>query len=634
MNKQQLVLFLKRLACYTDHFIPIIESTPKSSTKSKSESRSILYGLLFFGFSLNTYQLSASENSKPIEPTINSSNDLLPQLINYSPMPCVTAGSSFSIRGTNFKQLDSAIGNFSLAIERKGKHESIEYQRKSDSLLLAVMPLRMENTASVHISLLDDTNWGQNSIEVKLCSANDTKQTTPPSRQATDSLDKNPSKENETRSAADTSETTNQRNAQTGPDPDKSDTDASVNDNDLKRRIANRQTEGSLLGSGLPRLPQELRLKQTKNASTYVTNELIAVSADIDQAKQLAKIMSGYQARAIRRKTMSSLGMVLTTFRLAPGYTVGEILEQIKNGNQEIWIDANHFYYTSAKTNTKNKAMKKTNKKSHRRTDLFTSIGLINNHQCNTKTKIGILDGPVDQKVDSLTNQSIIQKQMFSRGKKSASSSHGTAIASLLVGSSMYPELAGVINHAELAVAVVMQEKPDNNKKIFSTTESLILGLNWLVEQKVNVINLSLGGPRNALLEIALSKVLALDIGVVAAGGNGGSNAGKSYPAAQSGVIAVSALDSESKLAEDATQGDYIELSAPGVDLWVASNQSNAHYQSGSSLAAPLVAAALAQLGGSPKHAPLLFKASKDLGEPGKDSKFGWGLLQFPPCNN
>lgn len=601
---------------------------PKSGTKP--EVNSLLLFCFCLCFSLSSYQLNASETPEPIEPTIRSNNNLLPKLISYSPLPCVTAGSSFSIRGSNFNKLNSALGDFSLAIEFEGKYQPIEHQKKNDGLLSAAMPIRVEKFAKIRIGLLPSENWQKTTITVNICSSDKTQSTTPSSRHESDSSNRNTNRETQT------SRATSQREAQTRPDPDKADPDVTSidSDNDLRRRIANRQTEGSLLGSGLPDLPQELRLKQTNEASSYVSNELVAVSADIDQAKQLANIMSGYQARAIRRKTMSALGMVLTTFRLAPGYTVSEILEQLRNSNPEIWIDANHFYYQNAKANTNNKPNKKTKKKNNRRTNLFTSIGLANNHQCKTKVKIGILDGPVDQKVDSLASQSIIQKQMFSRGKKPASTIHGTAIASLLVGSSEFPELAGVVSHAELAVAVVMQAQANDKKKIFSTTESLILGLNWLVEQQVNVINLSLGGPRNALLEVALSKVLALDIGVVAAAGNGGGKAQKSYPAAQPGVIAVSALDNEANLAEDATQGDYIELSAPGVDLWVASNQSDAHYLSGSSLAAPIVAAALAQLGGSPKQSTLLFKASKDLGEPGKDPKFGWGLLQFPPCNN
>lgn len=629
MSKLVLRLLLKLFTKAKRFFVSKSQFSAKSNTLLKSKTKPMFWSpmLLYISLciSLSSPQLNASETATQTSRRVSSGNDLLPKLISYSPMPCVAAGSSLTIQGSNFDQLDSTQEHFSLAVELEDKRQPIEYQQKSNTIIVTTLPLQFKNIANIRIGLLADKKWRQNSIEIEICSADGLQANISSSQQEPDNSTQNVDRAtNEVRG-------TNQPQAQTEPDLDKPDTgvDNVERNNDLRRRIANRKTEGSLIGSGLPSLPQALRLKQPSNASSYVSDQLIAVSADIDQAKLLAQIMSGYQARAIRRKTLSALGMVLSTFRLAPGNTVNDILKRLRNSNSNIWIDANHLYYPSAKANNK------TNKKqNNNRTNLFNTIGLANNQQCNTKVKIGILDGPVQQNIESLAQQTILQKQMFSRGKKPALSSHGTAIASLLVGSAKFPQLTGIMRNAELIVGVVMQAQPNDKKKAFTTTENLILGLNWLVEQQVDVINLSLGGPRNALLEIALSKVLELDIGVVAAAGNSGSKKHKIYPAAQSGVIAVSALDSDANLAEDATQGDYIELSAPGVDLWVASEKSAAHYLSGSSLAAPLVAAALAQLGGSPKQSTLLFKASKDLGKPGKDSKFGWGLLQFPACND
>jgi hypothetical protein len=600
---------------------------------SKMNKVSLFLGLT--GSLLVALSLSLSTSAAQItKPTARSSATTLPQVLRYSPLPCVAPGSVINLSVKNLGPLTSAQQTYSLAIEVQGSKQPIEYSRKNQTILIARLPKLSNESKTIRIGFLPDKHWQKNALEITICSANHSQRTASSLRQSSARSDQ--PADSETNSDKPDTREPDTRNPGTQkpdtrkPDTDKPDPSTGEADDDLRQRIANRQTEGSLIGSGLPNLPAELRLKKRKDASSYVSNELVAVSADIDQAKQLAQIMSGYQARAVRRKTMKSLGMVLTTFRLSPGYTVNQILEELRTSNPEIWIDANHFYFPSATATAK----EKTSTKPHRRTGLFNSIGKKPNNQCNNKVKIGILDGPVDQTVESLTTQSIVQKQMFSRGKKAASTNHATAIASLLVGNSNYPELAGVISHADLAVGVVMQAQSDDKKKIFSTTENLILGLNWLVEQQVDVINLSLGGPRNALLEIALTKVLELDIGIVAAAGNSGSKKEKSYPAAQTGIIAVSAVDSDKNLAEDATQGDYIEISAPGVDLWVASNQSSGHYLSGSSLAAPLVAAALAQLGGSPKQSNLLFNSSKDLGQPGKDPKFGWGLLQFPPCKN
>ena len=115
--------------------------------------------------------------------------------------------------------------------------------------------------------------------------------------------------------------------------------------------------------------------------------------------------------------------------------------------------------------------------------------------------------------------------------------------------------------------------------------------------------------------------------------GCGGVDASPSYPAAQTGVVAATSVDSDGVIARDASRGDYIDLAAPGVDVWVAAGKTGGRYASGTSMAAPLVAAALAQLGGRPAMATQLFRQARDLGQSGKDSIYGWGLLRFPVCS-
>lgn len=583
-----------------------------------SQCRSRLYCvgvcILLLSLLAPSKSIEAFEQTKPIG---QNEQSILPILTAYSPMPCVNPGGQVIISLGNTERYKPTAKTLDLIVESQGSQTRLIALFKNKQSISITVPELVANQPEFKIGLMSDKGWKKNALSITVCNPHriQTRQNSAPQRTLQSDeqeMARKPIKE------SDKQPTKPAREQQTNADNE-----------DLQRRIANRQADGSLIGSGLPSLPEELRLKKNNDTSSYVSNELVAVSADIDQAKQLAQIMSGYQARAIRRKTMKSLGMVLTTFRLAPGYNVTDMLEQLRTDNPDIWIDANHYYFPN-RSSEKNQPKKHSVNPSRER--LFANINYSINNQCSKNLKIGLLDGPVDITVESLATQSINQKNMFSRGKKAASSNHATAIASLIVGSNNFPGLTGIASQAELSVGVVMQKDPDDDKKSFSTTESLILGLNWLVEQKVNVINLSLGGPRNALLEIALMRVLSLDIGVVAAAGNGGSDSKESYPAAQSNVIAVSAVDNELNLAEDATQGEYIELAAPGVDLWVPYTQSKAHYLSGSSLAAPLVAVALAQLGGSVKQAEALFKASKDLGKPGKDPKYGWGLLQFPQC--
>jgi subtilisin family serine protease len=153
-------------------------------------------------------------------------------------------------------------------------------------------------------------------------------------------------------------------------------------------------------------------------------------------------------------------------------------------------------------------------------------------------------------------------------------------------------------------------------------------------------MNLSLGGPRNLILEAAIGRVLGAGIPVVAAAGNDGPDAPPVYPAAQEGVIAVTAVDADRRVYRKANRGDYIRFAAPGVDVPVPRMDQEA-YVSGTSFAAPLVTAALvaARQAGPARPWPdvirQLEQAAQDLGAPGRDATFGAGLVQGPAqCGN
>ena len=73
--------------------------------------------------------------------------------------------------------------------------------------------------------------------------------------------------------------------------------------------------------------------------------------------------------------------------------------------------------------------------------------------------------------------------------------------------------------------------------------DALIQSLDWLAGQNVRIVNISLAGPYNKILEIAVDEAAARGLILVASVGNFGSNAGPFYPAAFDNVIAATAVD-------------------------------------------------------------------------------------------
>ena len=166
---------------------------------------------------------------------------------------------------------------------------------------------------------------------------------------------------------------------------------------------------------------------------------------------------------------------------------------------------------------------------------------------------------------------------------------------------------------------------------------ALVSGLDWLAGRRTPVINMSFAGEPNTVVALALRRAIAGHAVVVAAAGNGGPTAAPAFPAAEAGVIAVTAVDSHAQPYAEANHGSYVAFAAPGVSVWTPG--STPAYRSGTSFATPFVAAAAARLadGAQPdliRITRALARTARDLGLPGKDPVFGWGLLQAAsPCS-
>jgi minor extracellular protease Epr len=163
---------------------------------------------------------------------------------------------------------------------------------------------------------------------------------------------------------------------------------------------------------------------------------------------------------------------------------------------------------------------------------------------------------------------------------------------------------------------------------------TLTAGMDYLADQNVRVVNMSLAGPPNSVLEQATAALVARGVIVVAAVGNGGPNAEPAYPAAYPGVVGVTAVDSGGDVYRRAGQGEHVDLAAPGVEVWTAASIRGARPKTGTSFAAPFVTAAIASLlAAEPgltadEVAARLTNSAIDLGDAGRDPVFGHGVVQ------
>lgn len=177
----------------------------------------------------------------------------------------------------------------------------------------------------------------------------------------------------------------------------------------------------------------------------------------------------------------------------------------------------------------------------------------------------------------------------------------------------------------------------------------------WAADSGAKVINLSLGAESPAgILEDAVNYAYGKGVVVVAAAGNSGVGS-LSYPAAYPNVIAVGAVRYDEARSPYSNYGTGLAVMAPGGDLGVDQNNDsypdgvlqqtfdpNSHdpaafgywFFQGTSMATPHVSgvAALLMARGvatTPDTVRQVLQASaKDLGSPGWDPQYGYGLVQ------
>jgi hypothetical protein len=199
---------------------------------------------------------------------------------------------------------------------------------------------------------------------------------------------------------------------------------------------------------------------------------------------------------------------------------------------------------------------------------------------------IGMIDGGVASH-PSLAGKSIEQNGFAGAPQPTG---HGTAVASLLVGSQ--GPFRGAATGAHLLVADVY----GGNRAAGSAT-SIVRALGWLSGHHPQVINISLVGPPNKLVQRAIQIVQSRGIEVVAAVGNDGPAAPPQYPASYPGVIAVTAVDASGRALPEAGKATHLDFAAPGADMAAAVPGQGYTRVRGTSFAAPLAAARLFYVG-------------------------------------
>ena len=322
----------------------------------------------------------------------------------------------------------------------------------------------------------------------------------------------------------------------------------------------------------------------------------------------------------LRRQDLGSLGLSMVALDLNERISASSLQRRLRDAGIAVALDRNTIFARAGGS----------------RSYAADMVGAPANRTCALpgNVRIGLIDGPVDTAAPGLSKINIVSRTVLDDTDTAADPGHATGLVSLIAGQPGARDDEGLAVGAQIysAVAFAQGNKAEGNGM---RLDHFAKGLDWLLGDNVDIVNMSLSGPDNRVLSTLMSAASARGVTLIAATGNQGRGQ-VAYPAADPHVIAVTAIDARLRLYRAANRGDEVDFAAPGVDLLV-SDSGGRSYRSGTSYAAAIASAIIAHevgkgVRGKTAIVDALKRDARDLGAAGHDSDFGWGLLQLPGC--
>jgi hypothetical protein len=348
-------------------------------------------------------------------------------------------------------------------------------------------------------------------------------------------------------------------------------------------------------------------LEADPTGAAMLRSEIVALSpTDADLALVQA---AGFSVLGVR--TLDGLDMRLVILQAPQGMSTAQALVRVRALVPAGRFDFNHIYGQSGVATVGSEGSEPVPSPATEQTAALP------------RTRVGLIDGGIDD-AHPVFRELVLHRHGCGDGR--VPSAHGTAVASLMVGRSA--EFHGAAPGAELYAGDVYCGVPTGG-----SVEAVTEAMAWLVHERVAVINVSLVGPPNVILESVVRNVISRGFIIVAAVGNDGPAAAPLYPASYPGVIGVTAVDAHRHILVEAARGPQVRFAAPGADMVAAQSPQGFAAVRGTSFAAPLVACLLAAQLREPDGAAAT-RAISDLashavhmGAHGLDPVYGYGLV-------
>ena len=314
------------------------------------------------------------------------------------------------------------------------------------------------------------------------------------------------------------------------------------------------------------------------SADDYVPGELIVKFKDGVSAQSTQSVHAQYGVKSIEKSKY--LGFEVVKF----DGSVEKMMEKYKNHPMVEYVEPNHYVHIMWTPNDLTSQQWGPQKvQAPQAWDVTRS---------SSSTVIAIVDTGVQADHPDLRGK-VIQGYDFVDNDSTAQdgNGHGThcaGIAAAVTNNGI--GIAGMAPNASIMPVRVL----DNNGS--GTMAAVANGIAYAAQNGADVISLSLGGSvGSSALQSAVQQAWNSGAVVVAAAGNSSSSA-PSYPAYYSQAIAVASTDSNDNLSYFSNYGSWVDVAAPGSNIYSTYINSSYTSLSGTSMATPHVAGLAALL--------------------------------------
>lgn len=305
-------------------------------------------------------------------------------------------------------------------------------------------------------------------------------------------------------------------------------------------------------------------------------------------ARRNANAVAGeYQLTEVDHWPIKALAVYCFVYRVPPGKDRDEIIERLRTDDRIESVQPLQSFETGtdefSNYNDQYVGLQ------HGLSQLGVSAA--HNYSRGEGIRIAVVDSGADSSHEDLAGR-IKKTSIFTREDQLKDERHGTAVTSV-IGALTNNEvgIVGIAPAADIELLVSCWAEEDVVGAVCDSF-TLAKALDGLLASPPDILNLSLTGPHDPLLERLLAVLIEKGVIVVAADSGSGTPT-DSFPAMLAGVIGVR---SSGAVTVPDSHTDTESIYAPGEKIMVAVPNDNYDFRSGSSLAAAHVSGVIALL--------------------------------------